>query len=272
MKGICHPTTRTTLIALLWLPFATSLRPVTLLRLSSVDAHPIVTGVTLKIALDANGGAANLAAGQSERFTCAESLDMVHRLRCDSDAVLIGRATVQADDPSLTVRRVKCDHQPLRVVLDPSLRLLGEQMADNYVLFADGLPTVVYHCVEDVDDSLLDLNDSITCVCLPRDENGDLNVAEVVASLSKRFGVNHLMVEGGPQTARRFLAAKLIDRALVVKAPLCFKEPLPSGIDQELLERSGLQLLGSSPSGDDQIDYWTRPNLLWPTEKLSDWP
>jgi riboflavin biosynthesis pyrimidine reductase len=37
--------------------------------------------VTLKIALDANGGAADLADIKLGRFTSPESLDMVHRLR-----------------------------------------------------------------------------------------------------------------------------------------------------------------------------------------------
>jgi hypothetical protein len=133
----------------------------------SEDTKSTVTGVTLKIALDATGGAADMAAEKSDRFTCAESLDMVHRLRRVSDAVLVGKKTVVVDDPSLTVRRVPCDgdEQPLRVVLDPQLTLILDDVVEqDYALFRDGLPTVVYHCVPDVDDSLLDLDESVTLV------------------------------------------------------------------------------------------------------------
>merc|ERR1712161_19398 len=102
----------------------------------------------------------------NERFTSSESLTMVHRLRRDSDAVLVGRGTVQVDDPSLTVRRVppliqrrrrrrilkgepkqrnekeeKVEYeyqsniiQPLRVVLDPSLSILRDEMDGNYAI------------------------------------------------------------------------------------------------------------------------------------------
>mmetsp|Transcript_16695 Transcript_16695/g.34285 ORF Transcript_16695/g.34285 Transcript_16695/m.34285 type:complete len:189 (-) Transcript_16695:1948-2514(-) len=64
------------------------------------------TGITLKIAFDSQGGVADLSSEKSERFTCGESLDMVHRLRRVSDAVLVGRSTVEIDDCTLTVRRV----------------------------------------------------------------------------------------------------------------------------------------------------------------------
>ena len=123
------------------------------MALYASSAHPpLVQGITLKIALDSTGAAADLAADKSDRFTCSESLDMVHRLRRDSDAVLVGRNTIQVDNPSLTVRRgVMCERQPLRVVLDPSLKLIVQDGGD-YVVFHDGLQTVVYHSVHDVDE------------------------------------------------------------------------------------------------------------------------
>lgn len=243
--------------------------------------RPSVSGVTLKIALDANGGAADLQEqAEAARFTCAESLDMVHRLRCDSDAVLVGRRTVVADDPSLTVRRIPCQGrlQPLRIVLDPCLSLIQEEALEDYQLFRDGLPTVVYHCVRDVDDSLLDLDECVTCVYIPPAETSEqqsdlrLPLKQVIKNLTDRFQIDHLMVEGGPLTARLFLEEELIDRAIIVKAPLCFRKPLESGISDEILEQAGLKMLGTCTSGVDQMECWSRPDLAWPTEELSDWP
>jgi riboflavin biosynthesis pyrimidine reductase len=197
---------------------------------------------------------------------------MVHRLRRSSDAVLVGRKTIEMDDPSLTVRR-NCapagGRQPLRVVLDPLLKLAGAGSSpgsDQFEVFADGLPTVVYHSVPDVDaEEAPPFPESVTCVFMP-----DFDLERIVRHLRDEFGVRHLMVEGGPFTARLFLP--LLDRVIVVKAPLCFREPLASGITPEVLEQTGLRYLGSSECGVDTIEYWSRPDVPWPTQRLRDWP
>lgn len=245
------------------------------------DAHASsTTGVTLKIALDATGGAADLAEIKSERFTGPESLDMVHRLRRDSDAVLVGRGTVQADDCSLTVRRIPCEKQPLRVVIDPRLSLLLESVEEgkSYQLFEDGLQTAVYHSVRDVDESSLNLLETVTLVYLPAVKHDGIQSGEyvsveaVVQDLADRFQVRHLMVEGGPATAKLFLEKRLVDRVVLVKAPLCFRKPLDAGITTGVLDKAGLELLGSVASGADEIECWSLSDKPWPTKDLGDWP
>jgi riboflavin biosynthesis pyrimidine reductase len=259
---------------------------------STSRSDSAIKGVTLKIALDANGGAVDLAELKSERFTSPESLDMVHRLRCVSDAVLVGRGTVQEDDCSLTVRRVPCDGpQPIRVVLDPRLSLLLEAVEESrsFQLFEDGLPTVVYHSVRDVDYSSLNLSESVACVYLPSSattptsttttnkdsprREGHMSAKEIVQDLSERFNVHHLMVEGGPATAKLFLQDEVVDRVILVRAPLCFRQPMDAGISSMVLEKAGLQFLGLVASENvDNIECWSRPGSPWPTEELGDWP
>jgi riboflavin biosynthesis pyrimidine reductase len=259
---------------------------------STSRSDSAIKGVTLKIALDANGGAADLADIKLGRFTSPESLDMVHRLRCVSDAVLVGRGTVQEDDCTLTVRRVPCDGpQPIRVVLDPRLSLLLEAVeeAKSYKLFNDGLATVVYHSVRDVDFSSLNLSGSVTCVYLPSSaatattatttnedsprRGGLMSAKEIVQDLSERFNVHHLMVEGGPATAQLFLQEEVVDRVILVRAPLSFRQPLDAGISSVVLEKAGLQFLGLVASENvDEIECWSRPGNPWPAEELSDWP
>ena len=89
--------------------------------------------VVLKLAMTFDG---RIAApdGSSRWITGPESRADVHLLRARSDAVLVGAATVRADDPELTVRDAEGD-DPVRVVLgqsppdariEPALHLDGE--------------------------------------------------------------------------------------------------------------------------------------------------
>jgi diaminohydroxyphosphoribosylaminopyrimidine deaminase / 5-amino-6-(5-phosphoribosylamino)uracil reductase len=61
-------------------------------------------------------GRTSAADGSSRWITGPEARRAVHRLRADCDAVVVGAATVRADDPSLTVRDAE-GPDPRRVVL-----------------------------------------------------------------------------------------------------------------------------------------------------------
>src|SRR5215212_5909104 len=78
--------------------------------------------VCLKSAVTLDGRTAT-AAGQSRWISGAESRELVHRWRAESDAVGIGIDTVLADDPLLTARIPHAVRQPRRVVFDSTARL-----------------------------------------------------------------------------------------------------------------------------------------------------
>jgi diaminohydroxyphosphoribosylaminopyrimidine deaminase/5-amino-6-(5-phosphoribosylamino)uracil reductase len=120
------------------------------------------------------------ADGSSRWITGPEARADAHRLRAESDAVLVGAGTVRADDPSLTVRHVPApdDRQPLRVVL-------GHAPPEAKVQPA------------------LELE-------------GDLG--EVLDALGAK-GVLQVLVEGGATVAGAFHRAGLVDRYVVYLAP-----------------------------------------------------
>ena len=141
--------------------------------------------VVLKLAATLDGRTA-APDGSSQWITGPEARLDVHRLRADSDAILVGAGTVRADDPSLTVRlpeaeRGTDDTEPVRIVL-------GSAPAD----------AAIRPCLE---------------------VSGDLEA--VLDELGDR-GILQLLVEGGATVAGAFHRAGLVDRHVLYLAPALF--------------------------------------------------
>lgn len=237
------------------------------------------------MAFDGQGGVADLSQTKAERFTCSESLDMVHRLRRESDAVVVGRKTVEVDDCTLTVRRVPLPphrRQPLRVVVDPHRQLNVSQ----YQIATDGLETLIYSHDATLDaiqtttySSYKDENfPNVLWIGLPSDRKqrqqqqtkdqqqqcSRLSAQDILHDLKYHQGLDHIMIEGGPATVRQFLQERLVDRAILVYAPIQFQIPVPSNITHGTLQAAGLKLIREGTLGVDRVEYWSRPGLAWP--------
>ena len=102
--------------------------------------------LTLKLALTLDGRIAT-ATGESRWITGPEARRVVHGMRANHDAVLVGGGTARTDDPTLTVREFGASHQPLRLVASRRLDLpwpcrLGESLDEG--------PVWLLHGAEDV--------------------------------------------------------------------------------------------------------------------------
>ncbi len=149
--------------------------------------------------------------GDSCYVTGEENVRHLHRMRALCDAVIVGAGTIAADDPQLTTRHVPGPN-PVRVVLDPSLRL-----DDQYRVFNDGQSPALLICAEGARDrwSRTAQVEKIEVAGTA----GKLDLAAVIARLQER-GLTRLFIEGGGVTVSGFLEARLLDRLQIAVAPL----------------------------------------------------
>lgn len=150
--------------------------------------------------------------GASRFITGVADRDHNHRLRALCDAVLVGRGTVESDDPRLTVRCVDGDN-PVRVVVDPD-RSLG---TDYQVFSAPRAPTLLLCSHERVDGAKLHGHAEV--VGVDRDATGGLSPRDILRRLADR-DLTAIFIEGGGDTVSRFLADRQVDRLQITVAPL----------------------------------------------------
>ncbi len=81
------------------------------------------TFVAMKVASSLDGQIA-LANGESQWISTEASREYVHELRSHYDAILVGRKTIEIDNPSLNIRHFKIIKENKLIILDPFGTLL----------------------------------------------------------------------------------------------------------------------------------------------------
>jgi diaminohydroxyphosphoribosylaminopyrimidine deaminase/5-amino-6-(5-phosphoribosylamino)uracil reductase len=154
--------------------------------------------------------------GASKWITGEASREASQELRRLYDAILVGVATVAVDDPDLTYRGALPKRVPLvRCVVDPSLRI---PLESRIVRGSSAAPVVVY-AREDADATREQaLRERGVEVVRLGAVDGRLDLTALLADLAARK-VLGLVVEGGPETAARFVEARLVDKATFFVAP-----------------------------------------------------
>ncbi|MEU9108026.1 bifunctional diaminohydroxyphosphoribosylaminopyrimidine deaminase/5-amino-6-(5-phosphoribosylamino)uracil reductase RibD [Streptomyces xanthophaeus] len=163
--------------------------------------------VTWKYAATLDGRSA-AADGTSRWISSPESRADVHRLRAESDAVLVGGGTLRDDDPHLAVRGIEGATQPLRIALDTRATLPATAR-----ILDDAAPTLLV-VGQDADTRHLP---GVDLLRLPL-HDGRVAVHDLLAALHAR-GTRSVLLEGGPVLAGAFLEAGAVDRVIGYLAP-----------------------------------------------------
>jgi len=150
--------------------------------------------------------------GASHYITGSENIVHLHRMRALADAVLVGRNTVDSDDPQLTTRLVRGPN-PIRIVIDPKLRL----EAKHHIFTQSDTPTLIL-CEKKSRNKLVSYPEHVQIIDVPVCTDG-LKPSACLTALKKR-GVSHLFIEGGGYTISRFVNTKSVHRLQITIAPV----------------------------------------------------
>lgn len=157
------------------------------------------------------------------------------KLRAASGAILVGAETVRADNPSLTVRDLPVNQQPLRVVwsrsgnLPPDCHLLTDEHRERTLVFQGK------------------------------------SLTEVLRDLGHR-GVEQVLIEGGGRTLGEAFDEGLVDRIVFYVAPVLLGGETPSvagcGVESNesaiRLKEPTYTRIGDDIRIDGLVDYSTR--------------
>jgi len=173
--------------------------------------------ITLKVASSIDGKTATRT-GESKWITNKKARNYGHYLRGISDAILVGKNTVIADDPSLTCR-IKCEgtKNPIRIVLDSHLTL-----DLSYKIFNDenANKTIIFTGKSVENNKIKPFNQKgIEVFQLDTDDSGRIRVDVLMKKLGE-MGFQRVLVEGGSNLIGSITDKLLFDECFFFIAPI----------------------------------------------------
>ncbi|UYZ21269.1 bifunctional diaminohydroxyphosphoribosylaminopyrimidine deaminase/5-amino-6-(5-phosphoribosylamino)uracil reductase RibD [Mesobacillus jeotgali] len=182
--------------------------------LNKVFFHYISTGlpyVTLKSATSLDGKIATVT-GESKWITGEEARKDVHRFRHSHDAILVGVNTVIKDNPSLTTRLKAGGKNPVRVVLDNTLRT----PLDSRIVNDEAAETMIMTGARAEPERIKQFTErGIKVIKL---ETEQVEIHDMLKKLGDR-AITSVYVEGGAEVHGSFLKEKAFQQVIAYIAP-----------------------------------------------------
>jgi diaminohydroxyphosphoribosylaminopyrimidine deaminase/5-amino-6-(5-phosphoribosylamino)uracil reductase len=166
--------------------------------------------VIAKAAMSLDGKIA-ASTGDSRWITSKAARVLAYHMRSSVDAILVGRRTVQYDNPRLTSHGL--GRNPVRVVLDPDLKTSVRSHVYN-----DEASTILISCSKKEKGKLQALKrKGVLPVSLPR--RGKRIPFERIIEKLKSFGLRRILIEGGGETLSGAFESGVVDDLVFFLAP-----------------------------------------------------
>ena len=141
-------------------------------------------------------------------ITNGYSRQLVHKMRSQEAAILIGTNTVMMDDPTLTTRFWE-GNSPLRLVIDRNLKI-----PDSSVVLDGNNKTIVLTSSNETNHKKVEYEIL----------NFEIDLVPQISKLLFQRNIQSLIVEGGTKTIQSFINSNYWDEAVVFKGDVELKD------------------------------------------------
>ena len=208
--------------------------------------------ITLKIAQSIDGKI-SLSKKEQIWLTGEKSIEFVHKLRSEYDAVLVGAGTIKTDNPLLTVRKVK-GRNPIKVIIDGKLSI---PVNSNVIECPDPQKTIIITSDTSSERKIKQLSaKGIKLFKLKVASNNQISLKSVMRLLARQK-ITSVLVEGGSEIFTKFLEKNLFDEIIVLLTP----KILGKGIGAFNLKKLKRIKLSETEKIGEDIKFVYRKNL-----------
>lgn len=158
--------------------------------------------VLLKFAQSADGFCAKN--GEETLLSTPQTQLLVHKLRTEESAILVGKNTALIDNPKLNARYWNEQKNPIRMVVDKNLEI----PKSNY-LFDQSQPTIVFTQKKQPSSTNLEFVEL----------NFSENIVPQICDFLYQRNIQSLILEGGPTLQQSFIDAKIVDEVRIEISP-----------------------------------------------------
>ncbi len=142
------------------------------------------------------------------------SRQLVHQWRAEEQAILVGTNTILEDNPKLDVR-LWTGKNPLRVLIDKNLKIHG-----NYHVLDGRIPTLVLTSETNRAKYKANLRYSVL--------DFSVDLPQQICNVLHKEHISSIIIEGGAQTLKSFIDAKLWDEARIFTGSSTFDKGIPA--------------------------------------------
>jgi len=139
---------------------------------------------------------------QPTQISNSLSKQLVHQMRSEEHAILVGKNTALHDNPSLTVREIE-GRNPIRILIDFNL-----EVPADFNIFNDQAETIIFNSIKNSEEK------NLKFIKIER-ENSIKEILEKLYELQ----IQSVIIEGGRFTLQQFIDQNLWDETLIFKNP-----------------------------------------------------
>ncbi len=187
-------------------------------KLNEIFIKYIRTGqpfVILKTAATLDGRIATHT-GDSKWVTGEAARRFVHKIRHETDAIMVGIGTVKADNPSLTARLSGMKgRDPRRIILDTRLSI---PLDARLIQIKSDSDTIIVCGKSALKEKKEALRKKEVKIVEAGEKDGGIDLLNLMPILGD-MGITSLLIEGGSRVVQSALNSRIIDKVLFFYAP-----------------------------------------------------